>query len=55
MNELKDRIVKESSIVLAGHYNTTPERLLIEIANGNVKVLKELNNICEKALEALYE
>ena len=54
MNELKASIVKEATTTLAGNYNTTSERLLIEIANGNVKVLNELNDICEKTLEALY-
>jgi len=55
MKELKRRIANEAMNTLAKHYNTTNSKVALSISNGNEKLMKELNTLCEKTLEALYE
>ena len=55
MNDLKLEIIKEATKTIAKHYNTNEDEVLFAIANGNEKIAKELNTLCEKTLEALFE
>jgi len=55
MKDLKRQIANEAIKALATHYNTTTQKVAMSISNGNEKLIGELNTICEKTLEALYE
>ena len=55
MKELKKQIATEAIKAVAIHYNTTPAKVAEAIAFGNTKIIKAVNDICEKTLESLYE
>jgi len=55
MNYTKQQIANEAITTLANHYNTTTSEVASAISKGNTKLANELNSICEKTLEALYE
>ena len=55
MKDLKRQIANEAIKALATHYKTTEQKVALSISNGNTKLISELNSICEKTLEAVYE
>jgi len=54
MKDLKRQIANEAIKSLSIHYKTTEAKVAMSISNGNTKLINELNDLCEKTLEAIY-